>query len=141
MARRASVTSPAATTLTYKPNANANGSDSFTYTIYDGHGGSATGTVDVTITPVDDAPIALNDTTLTVPESAGPRALAVLANDIEYDGETLHIIAKTNGAHGIVAITGGGTGLTYDPNQLYSGTDVFTYTISTGTTRRPQQSS
>ena len=129
---KGTVTLTSATTLTYKPNANANGSDSFTYTINDGHGGSATGTVDVTITPVDDAPIARNDTTLSVPESAGPRALAVLANDIEYDGETLHITAKTNGAHGTVAITGGGTGLTYDPNQLYSGKDGFTYTISDG---------
>ena len=41
-------------------------------------------------------------------------------------------MAKTNGAHGTVAITGGGTGLTYDPRQLYYGTDVFTYTLSDG---------
>ena len=120
------------TGLTYKPSLNANGSDTFTYTIYDGHGGTATGHVNVTITPVNDKPDARNDTSLTVPESAGARSLSVLANDIEYDGDTLLIIGKTNGAHGVVAITGGGTGLTYDPNQLYYGTDVFTYTVSDG---------
>jgi len=38
----------------------------------------------------------------------------------------------TNGAHGTVSITGGGTGLTYDPVQLYAGTDTFTYTVSDG---------
>jgi hypothetical protein len=124
------LTSP--TTLTYKPNANANGSDSFTYTISDGQGGSATGTVTVTITPVNDAPNAVNDATLRVPESAGATALAVLANDTDPDGDTLTISGATNGAHGAVAITGGGTGLTYDPVQGYVGTDVFTYTIGDG---------
>ena len=37
-----------------------------------------------------------------------------------------------NGVHGTVAITGGGTGLTYDPAQLYVGSDTFTYTVSDG---------
>ena len=56
----------------------------------------------------------------------------MLDNDIDIDGDTLTIVSKTNGAHGVVTITGGGTGLTYDPNQLYVGTDVFTYTVSDG---------
>jgi VCBS repeat-containing protein len=124
------LTSP--TTLTYKPNANANGSDSFTYTISDGQGGSATGTVSVTISPVNDIPNAVNDATLTVPENAGATTLAVKANDTDADGDTLVISGATNGAHGLVAITGGGTGLTYDPVQGYFGTDVFTYTIGDG---------
>ena len=42
------------------------------------------------------------------------------------------ITAKTNGAKGTVAITGGGTGLTYDPAPLKNGTDTFTYTVSDG---------
>ena len=120
--------------LTYDPNQNAFGADSFTYTVSDGHGGTATATVAVTITPSDDPPNALNDAGLTVPESAGPTAFNVLANDIEVDGETLRITAKTNGAHGAVTMTGGGTGLTYDPAQLYVGTDTFTYTVSDGHT-------
>ncbi len=70
--------------------------------------------------------------TLTVPESAGATALAVMANDSDVDGDALTVVGKTNGAHGTVAILGGGTGLTYDPVQLYIGTDVFTYTISDG---------
>ena len=120
------------TGLTYKPNANANGADTFTYTIADGHGWTTIGTVNVTITPVQDPPNAVNDATLSVRESAGATALAVKANDSDPDGDTLTIVAKTNGAHGTVAITGGGTGLTYDPVNLYYGTDVFTYTLSDG---------
>ena len=68
------------TGLTYKPNLNANGSDTFTYTISDGHGGVATGTVNVTITPVNDVP----DARSTTPRSPshrghGANALPVLA--------------------------------------------------------------
>ena len=120
------------TGLTYKPNANANGGDSFTYTISDGHGGTSTATVSVTITPVNDVPNAVNDIGFTVPESAGATALAVKANDTDIDGDTLTITGVSNGAHGVVAITGSGTGLTYDPAQLFTGTDVFTYTVSDG---------
>ena len=120
------------TGLTYKPNLNANGSDTFTYTISDGNGGAATGTVDVTINPVNDTPVALNDTAFTVGQGSGANPLAVLSNDSDPDGDALLITSRTNGAHGTVTITGGGTGLTYDPAGLYVGTDVFSYTVSDG---------
>ena len=45
-------------TLTYTPNADFNGTDTITYTISDGNGGTATSTVDVTVTAVNDAPVA-----------------------------------------------------------------------------------
>jgi hypothetical protein len=111
--------------LTYKPNLNANGSDSFTYTIGDGHGATDSATVNVTITPVNDKPDARNDTSFTVAQGTGAGALAVLVNDLDADGDTPRITAKTDGAHGTVVITGGGTGLTYNPAGLYYGTDVF----------------
>jgi len=114
------------TGLTYEPDLGSFGEDSFTYTISDGQGGFATATVAVSI-----GLHAANDAGLTVPESAGATVLDVLANDFPQDG-SLTIIANTNGAHGGVAITGGGTGLTYNPDQLYKGKDVFTYTISDG---------
>jgi hypothetical protein len=47
--------------FSYTPNANYNGSDSFTYTISDGKGGTSTGTVNIGITPVNDAPVAVDD--------------------------------------------------------------------------------
>ena len=40
-------------TVAYTPASNYNGADAFTYTISDGHGGTATGTVSVTVTPVN----------------------------------------------------------------------------------------
>lgn len=45
-------------TVTYTPKANYNGTDKFTYSANDGHGGSANGTVNITVIPVNDAPVA-----------------------------------------------------------------------------------
>ena len=47
--------------FTYTPDANFNGSDSFTYTVADGKGGTSTATVTITVTPVNDAPVAVDD--------------------------------------------------------------------------------
>ena len=47
-------------------------------------------------------------------------------------GETLTVTAVTQGTNGTVAITGGGTGVTYTPDANFFGTDSFTYTISDG---------
>jgi hypothetical protein len=125
------------TTVAYRPNANAFGKDTFTYTVSDGQGGLATGTVTVTINAVNDPPNAANDgvpTPATVYLKGLPKAIPVLANDTSApDGaETLKIVAVTQGGHGAVAITGGGTGLTYQATGTATGIDVFTYTISDG---------
>ena len=59
-----------ATGVSYTPNANYFGSDSFTYTIGDGNGGSATATVTITVTSVNDNPVAIDDSS-TVAEDSG----------------------------------------------------------------------
>jgi hypothetical protein len=128
--------------VVYAPAPNGNGTAyaTFRFQVQDNGGTLNSGvnmdptpnTITINVTPVNDAPHAGNDAGLTVPESAGPTALSVKANDTDVDHDPLLITAVTNGAHGTVAITGGGAGLTYDPAQLYFGSDVFTYTISDG---------
>jgi hypothetical protein len=69
-----------------------------------------------------------------VAEDSGANAINVLANDNDGpdEGETLAVTSVTQGAHGTVTITGGGTGVSYAPAADYFGTDTFTYTISDG---------
>ena len=87
-----------ATGVSYTPAANFIGTDSFTYTISDGNGGTDTATVNVTVTPVNDNPDA-NDDSATVAEDSGATAIDVLANDtIAPDtGETLTVTAVDPG--------------------------------------------
>jgi len=119
--------------LLYRPAANFHGTETFTYTVGDGNGGTATATVTMTVTEVNDPPTA-NADAVTLAEDAAATAIAVLANDaIAPDtGETLTITSVTQGTRGVVVISGGGTGLTYQPAADASGVDSFTYTISDG---------
>ncbi|WP_010232327.1 cadherin-like domain-containing protein, partial [Gillisia marina] len=57
-------------TFTYTPNANYNGQDSFEYTISDGNGGIDTATVLITVVPVNDAPVAVDDSSTTDEDTA-----------------------------------------------------------------------
>jgi large repetitive protein len=118
--------------LTFQPGPTFNGATSFTYTISDGHGGTATALVNVFVFPVNDAPIAANDSATAVENSAA-KPLAVLANDRDIDeGDTLTIATVTQPVGGTVVITGGGTGLTFQPNIGFSGVTTFTYALSDG---------
>ena len=90
-----------------------------------------TATVNVTVTNVNDNPVA-NDDTATVAEDSGATAINVLANDNDGvdAGETLTVIGVTQGINGTVTFTA--TGVSYTPNANYFGPDSFTYTLSDG---------
>ena len=118
------------TGLTYEPAANFCGSDAFTYTL----NGGSTATVSVTVVCGDDDPPVAVDDAATVLEDSGATAINVLANDTDIDGGPMTIIAKTDGANGTVVITGGGSGLTYEPAAGFCGPDSFTYTLNGGST-------
>ena len=120
-------------TVTATPVSNQSGTTTITVTVTDSNGGTSSDTFLLTVTAANDNPTAVNDTA-TVAEDSVANAINVLANDNSAPdaGETLTVTAKTNGTSGTVAITGGGTGLTYTPNANYNGSDSFTYTISDG---------
>ncbi|GAB5406818.1 MAG: hypothetical protein Aurels2KO_50490 [Aureliella sp.] len=113
----------------YTPNANFNGSDSFTYTVVDPSGNSATASVMVNITPVNDAPIGGDDSVTTLEDT--PVTFSVLGNDSDIDGDVLSVSSATDGTNGTVTINADDT-LTYTPAAGYFGNDQFTYTISDG---------
>ena len=116
---------------TYTPNANFTGTDSFTYTVSDGTL-SDTGTVSVTVTPVNDAPTA-QDFAGTVAEDSTniPVDLTTLTDDV--DGDALTYTITTPLANGTLTPTGTPGHYTYTPNANFTGPDSFTYTVSDGT--------
>ena len=116
-------------TVTYTPDANFHGTDSFTYRAYDGADYSDPATVTITVTPVNDAPVAVNDAATTPQDT--PIIISVLSNDTDVDGDILAIDSFTQGANGTVSDNGDGT-LTYTPSGVTTGDDSFTYTVSDG---------
>jgi large repetitive protein len=119
----------------FRPAANGNGTPytSFEYVMRDTRADSPAATVTIAVNALDDAPVAVGDH-VTVLGSAPVQVVAVLANDLEYDGETLTLLGATNGQHGTTVANADGT-VTYTLNQeLYVGSDSFTYTITDGHT-------
>ena len=124
-----SVVVNAGSTVTYTPNANFHGPDSFTYTVGDGRGGTASATVTVEIEPINDPPVAQNDSATT--NSGMAVTINVQANDSDVEGGALTTSLVTTPASGVAVVNGGGT-VTYTPNAGFSGTDSFTYRVSDG---------
>jgi hypothetical protein len=128
--RGAAVVAAAPGTVRYTPKPDANGRDTFTYTVLtDGAAGSDTASVHVTILPVNDPPAAVDDTT-TVAEGAGPTPVDVLGNDTDIDGDALAVTAADGAGHGTLAVASGS--VTYAPDAGFIGTDDFTYTADDG---------
>jgi len=116
----------------YTPAANYNGSDSFTYKANDGQVDSNVATVTLSITAVDDPPVATNDSYTTAEDTPlVVPANGVLGNDTDVEGDTLTAILVSGPSHGSVALNANG-GFTYTPAANYNGSDSFTYKANDG---------
>jgi hypothetical protein len=109
--------------------------ETLTYTV----NGGDTATVTVTVTCVDDNPVASDDSA-TRAEDSGALDVPVLSNDSDAENDAITITNVTQPTNGDVVITGGGTGLTYAPDANYCNSqsggsaDTFTYTVNGGDT-------
>lgn len=119
--------------FSYVPDANYHGDDGFSYRAADGTAASGVAHVTITVSSVNDVPVAVadgystdEDTPLVV------LAPGVLANDNDDDGDVLTALLVAGPAHGGLLLFGDGS-FTYTPSANYNGSDSFTYVASDGT--------
>lgn len=121
--------------FSYTPSPNFNGTDTFTYRVSDGSLTSTNfATVTIVVNPVDDPPVANDDTFTTLEETQLViGAPGFLLNDDEFDGQALTFNLLTQPSIGAFTLESNG-GFTYTPIKDFSGSVTFTYTVSDGTT-------
>ncbi|EMB9232410.1 tandem-95 repeat protein, partial [Vibrio harveyi] len=114
--------------LVFTPAENFNGDATISYTISDGQL-TDDATVAVTVNPVNDAPVAVNDTVATDEDTAV--TIDVLANDSDPENDQLTITnASVPAEQGTVTIVGGK--LVFTPAENFNGDATISYTISDG---------
>ena len=113
--------------LTYTPNTDYVGIDSFTYVVEEDKGNTDIGTVTI---KVNSPPVVLGETVAAM--SGGSLTIIdILANDVDADGDLLSIESFTQPSHGELEMTLDGT-FSYIPDSNYNGKDSFTYTVNDG---------
>ena len=118
--------SGAAPDLTYTPNPDFNGSDSFTFKANDGFEDGNVATVSITVAPVNDAPVANGDSVTTQEGTAV--AITLTASDVDSGALTYSVVSgPSNGS-----LSGTAPDLTYTPNGGYIGSDSFTFKANDG---------
>jgi fibronectin type 3 domain-containing protein len=119
--------------VTYTPNTNYNGSDGFTFRVNDGIQNSAAATVTITITAVNDLPIANSQTVTTNEDMAD----TIILTGSDLDGDSLSFSIVTPPTHGILGsiIPANSTSalVSYTPVANYNGPDSFTFRVNDGT--------
>jgi hypothetical protein len=112
--------------VTYTPVVGFVGVDSFSYTVADDKGATASAQATITVKSTNRAPVAKDDGFSMNQDTIAQ--FDVLANDSDPDGNPLNITSVSAPAHGVASVSGGK--VNYKPLPGYVGADSFTYTIA-----------
>ncbi|MBD1581572.1 tandem-95 repeat protein [Pseudoalteromonas sp. S16_S37] len=121
------------TTFSYTPLPNFNGSDGFTFIASDGELSSQVATVSVSVLPINDAPIAVDDNFVFDFVSTNQYELPVLDNDSDVDGDKITIVGA-KASLGTVSITD--SALVYQGVSNAQGPVTIKYVITDGNKAR-----
>ena len=126
------VLSGTAPNVTYTPNLNYHGPDSFTFKANDLQADSNVATVSITVTAANDAPAAGDDAYITDEDTTlNVLPPGVLGNDGDVDGDSLTAVLVSTTANGTLALESDGS-FSYTPAANFNGPDSFTYRASDG---------
>lgn len=123
------VLSGSGSNLTYTPNTDFVGNDSFTFKVNDGSDDSASAKISIDVIRVNKAPIAVDDLA-NVTENSNDNLIAILANDTDADNDLL-VVTNAIASQGRVVVNSDGT-LGYTPATDFIGQDTISYQISDG---------
>jgi YD repeat-containing protein len=112
--------------LIYTPNANYNGSDHFHFRVDDGMSQSALATISLTVTPVNDPPVANAQSVSTLEDNS--RSVTLTGSDVDDNGLTFTVTVQP--AHGV--LSGTAPNLLYIPHANHNGSDSFVFTANDG---------
>lgn len=127
--------------FTYTPNLNFSGVDSFVYTAFDGAASSAPAVVTITVIPLSDAPIAVDNSYVVSEDSvldisADPPfglgdTVGVLFNDVNVEGTPMVALLVSDVSNGTLTLDLDGSFI-YVPDANFNGSDSFTYQANNG---------
>lgn len=120
----------------YTPNNNYSGTDSFTYKVNDGTTDSSVGTINITVTQINNAPVITEgtSTSVTLSKNGLPSAFSLTLNATDANGDILTWSISSPASNGIASVSGTGTSksINYNPNTSYTGSDSFIVQVSDG---------
>jgi hypothetical protein len=116
-------------TVIYTPAANYYGSDSFTFKMSQSGVDSNTGTILISVSPINDAPTAVSDTSTTAKGKS--TQISVLRNDSDFENDGMSVASVTRAGHGTVTLNNDDS-LLYAPHPDFVGIDTFSYVVSDG---------
>jgi len=120
--------------VTYEPHTDFFGTDSFTYVANDGTANSSPATVTITVDPVNDAPVAVDDSYTTEEDTALViPASGVLGNDTDVDSVSLTAVQVSPPSHAASFSLNADGSFSYTSYQTFNGIDSFTYVANDGT--------
>ena len=121
--------------LTYTPAGNYYGSDNFSFSFTASDSAlSDTATISIIVTPVNDTPIAADDSYNVSPDNtlAVATASGVIANDFDTEEDGLSAVLISRPSNGVLTFSADGSFI-YTPNAGFNGLDVFSYKANDGT--------
>jgi VCBS repeat-containing protein len=118
--------------FTYTPSLNFNGADFFTYQAFDGTAASVSATITITVSAINDLPVAAGDTASAAEDTPLVAAApGLLANDGDVDGDPLSAVLDGPPQHGILTLSADGA-FVYTPTLNFYGADAFNYQAHDG---------